>query len=331
MSLLKSYILPRLLQWAVVIIVGVTITFTIPRLMPSDPVEQTLQRMSNVTSDPRAVQELKRALQDMYGLEGSTLQQYFAFWRRLLRGDLGPSLGSFPTPVITIIKNALPWTIGLLFTATLISWLIGLFLGTLAGYYHDRTWSKALDMVLITVYPIPYAILALILVMTFQYYVPIFPMVGGATGKPAFTLEYIQSIFMHSFLPALSLIILGTSFRFIMSKALTTTSRTSDYVKYGETAGLPKRKIIFSYVMANTMLPQITDLALSLGAAFEGALITEIIFSYPGIGYQLYTAIMQSDFNLILGVTLFSIIGIATAALVIDLVYPLVDPRVRYR
>jgi peptide/nickel transport system permease protein len=186
-------------------------------------------------------------------------------------------------------------------------------------------------MALITVYPIPYAILALILVMTFQYYVPIFPMVGGATGKPAFTLEYIQSIFMHSFLPALSLIILGTSFRFIMSKALTTTSRTSDYVKYAETAGLPQRKIIFSYVMANTMLPQITDLALSLGAAFEGALITEIIFSYPGIGYQLYTAIMQSDFNLILGVTLFSIIGIATAALVIDLVYPLVDPRVRYR
>jgi peptide/nickel transport system permease protein len=331
MSLLKSYILPRVLQWAIVIVVGLTITFTIPRLMPTDPVEQTLQRMSNNTSDPRAVKELTDALRDMYGLQGTSVQQYFAFWSRLARGDLGPSLGSFPTPVMTILKNALPWTLGLLFTATLISWLLGLFLGTLAGYYHNRTWSKVLDMVLITLYPIPYAILALILVMSFQFYVPIFPMVGGATGRPAFTWAYIQSIFMHSFLPALSLVIIGTAFRFIMSKALTTTSRTSDYVNYAEMAGLRKRKIIFGYVMANTLLPQITDLALSLGAMFEGALITEVIFSYPGIGYQLYTAIMQADFNLILGVTLFSIVGIATAALVIDLLYPLFDPRVRFR
>jgi len=332
MNLFKSYILPRLLQWVLVIFVGVTITFIIPRLMPTDPVEQTLQRISsNTTTDPRAIQELKSALEDMYGLQGSPVQQYFAFWSRLARGDMGPSLGAFPTPVTTILRNALPWTVGLLLSSTLISWLLGIFLGTLAGYYHRQVWSQVLDKVLITIYPIPYAILALVLVILFQYYLPIFPMVGGATGQPSLSWDYIQSIFMHSFLPALSLVIISVAFRFIMARVLAITQLSSDHVTYAEAAGLPRRKIIFGYVMANTMLPQITDLALSIGAMFEGALITEVIFSYPGIGYQLYTAIMQADFNLILGVTLFSIVGIATAALLIDLLYPLFDPRVRYR
>ncbi len=332
MSLFKSYVLPRLIQWLVVIFVGVTITFVIPRLMPTDPVEQTLRRVSSTTmTDPRAVEDLKNALKDMYGLQGTPVQQYLNFWSRVTRGDLGPSLGSFPTPVTTILKNALPWTVGLLLTTTLLSWLLGIFLGTLAGYYRTRAWSQVLDKVLIAIYPIPYAILALVLVIVFQYYLPIFPMVGGARGQPTLSLEYIQSVFMHSFLPALSLLIIGTAFRFIMAKALATTHLSSDYVVYAETAGLPKPKVIFGYVMANTLLPQVTDLGLSIGAMFEGALITEVIFSYPGIGYQLYTAILQADFNLILGVCLFSIVGIATAALVIDLLYPLLDPRVRYQ
>jgi peptide/nickel transport system permease protein len=156
-------------------------------------------------------------------------------------------------------------------------------------------------------------------------------LVGGATGRPTFSWPYIKSILVHSFLPALSLVLIGTAFRYLMAKALTATVSSSDYVSYAETAGLPRRRILGSYVIRNSLLPQITDLALSLGAMFEGALITEVVFSYPGIGYALYTAILQADFNMILGVTLFSIIGIATAALLIDLAYPLFDPRVRYR
>ena len=116
-----------------------------------------------------------------------------------------------------------------------------------------------------------------------------------------------------------------------MAKALTSTVISSDYVTYAETAGLPKWRIMLFYVTRNTLLPQITDLGLSLGAVFEGALITEVVFSYPGIGYSLYTAVLQADFNLILGITVFSIVGIATAALFVDLSYPLFDPRVRYK
>ncbi len=332
MDFLKSYVVPRLMQWFVVIVIGITLAFIIPRLLPGDPVEQTLARVtSNTSVDPRAIESFRNALADMYGLQGSPVEQYFRFWGRLLRGDLGPSLGAFPTPVTTIIRNGLPWTVGLLISSIVISWILGMVLGTLAGYFPNKLWSQVLDKIVITIYPVPYFIVALTLVIIFTYYLPIFPMVGGATGRPGFTWPYIRSIVSHAFLPALSLVLGGTAFRYLIAKAMSSTIISSDYVNYAELAGLPRRKIIFGYVMRNSLLPQVTDLALSLGALFEGALITEVVFSYPGIGFQLYTAILQSDFNLIMGVTLFSIVGIATAVLLVDLMYPLLDPRVRYQ
>jgi peptide/nickel transport system permease protein len=332
MDLLKGYVLPRLLQWLVVVVTGVTVTFIIPRLLPTDPVEVTLSRVTGFQFvDPKAVEEFKAVLEDLYGLKGTMFQQYIAYWRRLLQGDLGPSLNAFPTPVIVIIRTGLPWTVGLLTCTVLISWLLGIFLGTLAGCAPGKIWSQVLDKVLVTLMPIPYPIFALVLVMLFCYYVPIFPMVGGASGKPSLSWSYLSSIVKHGFLPALSLVLGGTAFRFIMAKAMASTVLASDYVSFARLAGVPRRDILLKYVVRNTLLPQITDLALGLGAIFGGALITETLFAYPGIGYSLYTAILQADFNLMLGITLFSIVGIATAALLIDLSYPLFDPRVRYR
>jgi len=332
MNFVTSYALPRLVQWAVVIFVGATVTFMIPRLLPTDPVEQTLNRVSATSvTDPRAVESFRNALKDLYGLQGTPLEQYLNFWSRLVRGDLGPSLGAFPTPVTQIIRDGLPWTIGLLGTTLVLSWFLGLVLGTLSAYYSNKRWSHFLSGTLVTLYPIPYFILALVLVMVFAYYIPLFPLVGGASGQASFSLGYFGSIVQHSFLPAVSLILGGTAFRFIIARALASGVIASDHVTYAELAGLPRRRIVFAYVMRNSLLPQVTDLALALGALFEGALITEFVFSYPGIGYRLYTAILQSDFNMILGVTFFSIVGIATAALFVDLLYPLLDPRVRYR
>jgi peptide/nickel transport system permease protein len=331
MGFLKSYALPRLIQWAVVIVVGTTVTFVIPRLLPTDPVEQTLRRVSTSLTDPRAVESFRAALTDLYGLNGTPLEQYGRFWARLLRADLGPSLGAFPTPVTQIIRDGLPWTIGLLGASTVISWVLGIVLGTLAAYFPRSRWSNIVGGLLVTIYPVPYFILSLVLIMVFAYYIPLFPLVGGSSGSPANLGPYLLSILQHSFLPALSLVLLGSAFRFIIARALASGVIASDAVTYAEIAGLPRRRIIFGYVLRNSLLPQVTDLALSLGALFEGALITEFVFSYPGIGYRLYTAILQSDFNMIMGVTIFSIVGIATAALVIDLLYPLFDPRVRYR
>jgi peptide/nickel transport system permease protein len=332
MLLFKEYILPRLLQWLMVIFIGVTITFLIPRLSPVNPVDQALGRLTAFQSlSPEATLALRESLLDLYGLEGSIVDQYISFWKRILRGDLGPSFTSFPMSVNTMIRNSIGWTIGLLGTTVLLSWMLGLILGALAGYFPNRWWSRVMENSLIVVYPVPYYILAFILLMIFAYYFPIFPLVGGAKGSPSFSWTYISSLLQHSFLPALSIIIGATAFRFIMSKALTGSEVSSDYVQYAELAALPKHKILFSYLIRNTMLPQVTDLGLSLGAVFEGALITEVVFGYPGIGYTLYVAITSADYNMIMGVTLLSIVGIATASLIVDLTYPLFDPRVRYR
>jgi peptide/nickel transport system permease protein len=331
-ALLRSFLLPRLLQWVLVIIIGATVTFLIPRLTPFSPVDQALGRVTALQNiSPEAARALRQSIQDLYGLNGSILDQYVSFWGRLLHGDLGPSFGAFPTTVNEVIGNSIWWTVGLLGTTTIMAWLLGLVLGSLAGYFPKRWWSEGLDKSLATIYPVPYYILAFILLILFTYYLPIFPLVGGGQGVPRLTLDYIGSILFHSFLPAVSIIIGALSFRFIVSKALTSTERSSDYVQYAEMAALPTRKILFAYVIRNTMLPQVTDLGLSLGGIFEGALITEVVFGYPGLGYTLVNAVNSSDYNLIMGITLLSIVGIATASLLIDLSYPLFDPRVRFR
>ena len=206
MDLLKRYVLPRLLQWLVVVFTGVTVTFIIPRLLPTDPVKVSLSQIESYQAiDPRAAAEFRSALEDLYGLKGTLFEQYIAYWRRLLRGDMGPSLSSYPTPVSEIIRTGMPWTVGLLTCTALISWSLGIVLGTLAGCSPGRIWSQVLDKVLVTLMPIPYPIFALVLVITFCYFIPIFPMVGGASGRPAFSWSYIRSILKHGFLPALSL------------------------------------------------------------------------------------------------------------------------------
>lgn len=332
MVLLREFFLPRLVQWVIVVIVGVTLTFLIPRLSPVNPVDQAVSRMTAFQSiDPDAVVAMRASIEDLYGLEGSIIQQYFNFWGRVLRFDLGPSFMAFPTPVGQMIRTSIGWTAGLLGITTLISWVLGIILGALAGYFSNRWWSNSLERLLITVYPVPYFILAFILLIIFAYYWPVFPLVGGGRGAPNLSWAYIRSVIHHGFLPALSVIIGAVAFRFIISKALTITEKNSDYVQYAEMASLPQRKIVFSYVTRNTMLPQVTDLALQLGTIFSGAIITEVVFAYPGIGYLLLNAINAGDYNLIMGITLLSIIGIATASLLVDLTYPFLDPRVRYQ
>ncbi len=332
MTLLKEFILPRLAQWLLVIIIGVTITFLIPRLSPVNPIDQALGRMTTFQNmDPEAVVSLRETLMVLYGLEGSVLDQYFSFWGRVIRGDLGPSFSAFPRPVNEMISSGLGWTVGLLGTSVIISWLLGIVLGSLAGYFPNRWWAHVLEKSLVTIYPVPYYTVAFVLLMALTFYWPIFPLMGGASGTPGLNWDYISSVIHHSFLPAFSIVIGATAFRFIMAKALTTTETSSDYVQYAELAALPKRKILFFYVVRNTMLPQVTDLALSLGAIFEGALITEVVFAYPGVGSVLYNSIISADYNVIMGITLLSIVGIATASLIVDLSYPLLDPRVRYR
>lgn len=179
--------------------------------------------------------------------------------------------------------------------------------------------------------PFPYYIFAFLLLIVFGYVFRWFPIAGGTDigRQPSFTWPYIKDVLRHAFLPALSLIILGTAAWFQTMKLIVQNVNSADYVQYAKMGGIKENKIVNRYVIRNGMLPQITALALLLGQIFAGSLIVEIVFSYPGIGSLLYNAILTGDYNLIMGITAFSIVAIATAILIIDLAYPLFDPRIR--
>ncbi|MCP4403580.1 MAG: ABC transporter permease [bacterium] len=334
MLFLKKYLLPRIIQYIVVIFIGTTVVFIVPRLTPSDPIEEYLAVITSQGQylDPDAVEQLRQTLKELYGLEGNIIQQYVGLWSRLFRGDFGPAFSQFPTPVITLIKISLPWTLGLLVISTFISWTIGTILGGLAGFFNRTHWAKFLEVFTMSIRPIPYYIMSLFVVILLAYVFPVFPLAGGYSvgGDVALTWEFLVDIVTHAFLPALSLVILGITTWFLQMRSVTINIVGEDYVVYAEAQGLSKRKIVFGYAMRNAILPQITGLGLSLGMIFGGALITEMVFSYPGVGTLLYNGVTSGDYNLIIGITLFSIIGIATAVLIIDLIYPFLDPRVRY-
>ncbi len=334
MPFFKRYLLPRILQFLVVIFIGATVVFFVPRLTPSDPIESHLEQLTSQGQylDPAAVTALRSSLKELYGLEGTIWQQYLSFWRRLLVGDFGPSFSQFPTPVMTLIRLSLPWTAGLLLFSTLFSWIVGTVLGGLAGSFSSTGWAKALEVVAMTIRPIPYYIMALFMVILLAYVFPVFPMAGGYTvgARASWSWRFVVDLVHHGFLPALSLVIIGVGGWFLQMRSVTSNIVGEDYVVYAEAAGLPKTKIVNQYVMRNAILPQITGLALSLGMIFGGALITETVFSYPGIGTLLYSAAIGGDYNLIMGITLLSIVAVALAVLIIDLLYPLFDPRVRY-
>lgn len=330
----RVYLIPRIIQYVLVILFGVTAVFFIPRLLPNDPVLRTIAelRSRGASLEPGAMDKIISDMTRMYGLEGSWLDQYGAFWTRLVQGDLGVSFFQFPTPVSALIATALPWTMGLLLTTTLLAWVIGNVLGAFAGYFSNSHWSQAMDAVAMVIRPMPYYIFAFALLLLFAYALRWFPVSGGSTlgRQPSMSWSYIQNVLWHSFLPALSIMVLGIAVWFQTMKLVVQSVVGESYVQYARMGGVTERRIVTHYVFRNALLPQITGLALSLGLIFSGALITEIVFSYPGLGTLLYRAIVNGDYNLIMGITIFSIFAITTTVLIVDLLYPLFDPRIRY-
>jgi len=335
MTFLRRYLIPRLVQYLLVMFVGITVVFFIPRLAPTDPVLETVAQIRSMGAslDAASVDQFIQDLTELYGLEGSWWDQYLAFWGRLAHGDLGVSFFKLPTSVNSLIARAVPWTVGLLLTTTLLGWLLGNIVGGLAGYFSRRRWSQALDLVAMIVRPLPYYVFAFALLLLLGYVVRWFPFSGGVVigRQPSWSWVYVVDVLRHSFLPSLSLLILGGTMWFQTMKLIVQNVNAEDFVQYAKLGGIKERRIVSRYVIRNAMLPQITGLGLALGQMFSGALITEIVFSYPGLGMLLYSAVITGDYNLIMGITLLSIVAIATVILVIDLLYPLFDPRVRYR
>jgi peptide/nickel transport system permease protein len=334
MTSYPHYLAKRLGQFVLVVFIGVNLAYVVTHATPIDPVEQSISVATSYgNTSPDAIASMRASLQELYGLRGDALTQYITFWRRILRGDFGPSLSAFPTPVSTLIFRAMPWTVGLLVTSTVITWGLGNLLGGLAGYYRNNRALKFLGIVAMALHPVPYYILALILLIVFGYAWPILPISGGAAMNVTrgWNWPFVMSVVSHSILPALSLILIGLGGWFLGMRSLTSNLVSEDYVVYAEIAGVSRRRILVSYVMRNALAPQLTGLAMSLGGIFNGAVITEKVFGYPGMGTLLVDAVYAADYGLVLGVTTVSILGVSLGVLLIDLLYPLIDPRVQVR
>jgi peptide/nickel transport system permease protein len=326
-----AYALRRFGQFVLVVLIGINLAYVISHATPIDPVEQSVAAVTSYgNAAPEAIDQMRRSLRELYGLTGTPWQQYLTFWHRILTADFGPSLSAFPTPVSALILRALPWTVGLLSISTLLAWAIGNFLGGLAGYYQNSRILKALGIAAMALHPMPYYIVALLLLIIFGYVWPILPIGGGAAMNldRGFNAAFILSVMDHSVLPALSLVLVGIGSWFLGMRSLASNIVTEDYVTYAELAGVGRSRIVTSYVMRNALVPQVTGLAMSLGAIFNGAVITEKVFGFPGVGTLLVDAVYAGDYGLVLGVATISIVGVSTAVLIIDLIYPLLDPRV---
>ncbi|SDG58965.1 ABC transporter permease [Pelagibacterium luteolum] len=329
-----TFVLKRLLQLAAVVFAGISAAFFITHLSPISPVDMIVNRVAAQASvSPLAIMELRESLSALFGTDLPLHIKYFNFWTRFLVGDLGPSLLAFPTPAMNLVMRALPWTVGLLMTSILISWTIGNILGGLGGYYQNNRFLKAFGVVAMGVQPIPYYIVAFLLVLLFGYFWPVMPISGGFSinVRPGFTFEFIASVIHHSILPAASLVIVGLGISFLGMRAMVSNIVTEDYVTYAELAGVKTERVVFFYVIRNAMVPQLTGLAMALGGIFSGTIITEQVFAYPGLGALLVSAVNAGDTTLVLAVSSIAVVAVASAIFVIDLLHPLLDPRVKVK
>lgn len=319
-----SYFIKRVISALVTLWAAVTIDFALPRLMGGNPAEYLASQ--SALGSPEYAQMLKA----QFGLDKSIWQQYFIYLGQLLHGNFGISYTSFPVPVSHIIMNAIPWTLLIVLSSTIISFIIAWVLGILCALKENSFFDNATVGVSFYIQSTPYFWVGMLILMWLGYYAKIFPighaMDSGVTN--AVWYQVIPSVMYHAFLPVLSLIIVGLAGRLIMMRSNVLQVFSEDYIMLAQAKGLRRGTILRKYAFKNALLPSFTGFMLSLGTAVSGAMVTEIVFAYPGIGLTIVNAVMGQDYPLIQGC--FAIIAISIIAMnfLADMIYPFLDPRV---
>ncbi len=315
----------KLLIYLLTFVLAVTIDWLIPRFMPGNPIQGMISRAGLRAESAKL---LYSYYMQAFGLDVPIWQQYVNFWNAIFHGDLGISIWLFPQPVSTIIARAVPYDILLLLPAILISWYAGNHFGALAARskWLDNTISPLGYILTAT----PYMWLGILMAWAFGIVFRILPFSGAYSYAmmPALSWDFAGSVLQHWILPFASLFLVMFGGWAIGMRNMIIYELEADYSHYLEALGAPKR-LIRKYAFNNAVLPQITGLALQLGVIVAGALVTEIVFAYPGIGYLILQAIQNHDYFLLQGCFLFIIIGVLLANFAIDIVYILVDPRTR--
>lgn len=328
-----SYVIRRVVLFFVIVWVAATVTFVAPRLTGKDPVEQRLlQQAAKGGSVQAGIEEIARVYAAKFGLDKPLPVQYVNYLGDIARLDFGYSISNYPRTVNDVIATALPWTVGLLGTTTALAFGLGSILGALGA------WPKANRLARIALPPllmfsaVPYYLLALVLLDVFAFQLNWLPIFGshGAGTIPSPTLGFALDVIRHSVLPAFSILLAGLGTWAVGMRAMMTSVQGEDFMLMAEAKGLRGSTIFFRYAVRNAMLPQVTSLGLALGQILSGAVLVEIVFGYPGIGTVLFHAIRDFDYFVIQGVVLTVILAISFAALLLDLTYPLLDPRIVY-
>lgn len=333
MSDAVRYVGRRVVQLLIVIWVATTVNFMVPRMIPGDPVQSALAQMQvsggSVSFDATALAE---EYNRKFGLDQPLWNQYLNYWTDLLHGDLGVSLRNMDQPVTYKIANALPWSVGLLLVATLIAFVVGSVLGALLVWPRTPRIVSWIASPLLLLSTIPYYLLAIILIYFFAITLKMFPPANGFSPTTILGLNFNSAwdIANHAFLPALSIVLGAVGFWALGMRSLMVSVLGEDYITFAESKGLPRSRIFLRYGMRNALLPQVTALALALATVVSGAILVEAIFNYPGLGGLLYGAVLGKDIFVINGVVTVLILSLAVTVFLIDLLYPLIDPRIRH-
>jgi peptide/nickel transport system permease protein len=325
----RKYFLNKLLWLLVTFVFAFILNFTLPRLMPGDPVSAIISRLARGMSNSTGMKAVYEQYTALFGTNKPIIEQFFLYVGNVLQGNFGTSFSQYPRTVADILSNAIWWTIGLQFPAIIVGWLIGNTLGALAAYL-KKGFDKVLMPVSIFVSNFPAFGMAIVLLVVFGVGLKWFPTSGGYGFDlmPSFTLSFMWSVIVHYQLPFWSIVLIAIGGQAIGMRSMAIYELNADYVKYARFLGIKDRKIVM-YVFRNAMLPQITGLALSIGTMVGGALVAEIIFSYPGLGTTLLSAVTGQDFPLISATTMIVTIMVLVANFAIELVYGFIDPRIK--
>ena len=327
-------ILKRCGVFVVIIWLAASLNFFLPKLSGQDPVRTKLLQQAQLGGYvQQGIDEMVKIYEVRFGLDRPLWQQYLSYIGDVVRGDFNFSIANYPRTVADMIAESIPWTIGLLGLTTMLSFVIGTILGALLAWPRAPRWMAWLMPPLWALHAIPFFLLGLILMYLLAFQVPLLPIFGGYSMgvTPSLSIAFVLDVIRHATLPALSIILVATGGWALGMRGMMVTTMGEDYVLFAEGKGLRSLTIFSRYCLRNAILPQITALALALGQILSGAVLVEVIFGYPGIGTLLFQAIRENDHFLIQGIVFTVIVSLGLATLILDLFYPLLDPRISYR
>ncbi len=323
------YVARRLVFYLAALWASITLNFVIPRLIPGNPAEAIF---ASHAQQMRGNSQALHALETTLGLSNDPLPlQYWHYLVNLAHGDLGTSFSYFPSQVTSIIANGLPWTIFLVGISSIIAFAVGVGLGTLVAWRRGGFLDTVLPPITLLMGSFPFFFFALLLLYMLAFQLKLFPLNGAYTSgtMPNLSWTFIGDVLAHAILPAAAIVIVSIGGWILGMRNTMINVLSEDYVAMAEAKGLSDRRVMLMYAARNALLPQITGFALSLGYLVGGQILIEYVFSYPGVGYLLATAIGTQDYPLIQALLLIITLCVLLANLAADLLYGRLDPRVR--